>query len=215
MEIELEVVRIEERLRSVGLFDDAIRERQHHDTWPATTRAPHHLANQQRASAIHGRKHQDDRQHGDRKVSKQKLGDQRRQEKQADRRENTLLRNQRGFIHRVASIGGSLPSMAITFQTKAVAGRRLLRLGRQRRHVLALPHLGHSAVVHLDLGWLTGDEHPAGNLAFCRYPQAFGSGPVFRAHGHRDFSFGIAVVGNIQRDQPLALGGRRWWERLR
>lgn len=37
--------------------------------------------------------------------------------------------------------------------------RTLIRWRRQRRHMLALPHLGHRPIVHLDLGWLTADEH--------------------------------------------------------
>ena len=82
-----------------------------------------------------------------------------------------------------------------------------LRGGCQRRHVLALAHLGNRSIVHLHLGWRVANQHAARDLALRGNPKTLRDGGVPGANSHRDLGFSKAVVGDIDRNQPLV--GRR------
>src|SRR5664279_1362133 len=77
VEIEFEVVGIEERLGGEGLFEYSVCKREQHDARPAAPGPSGEFANEERAAAIHRRKHDEGRQQGEGAMAKQEFGDER------------------------------------------------------------------------------------------------------------------------------------------
>jgi hypothetical protein len=94
----MQIVRVEERLRGEGFFEDGIGEGKDHDRGPAAPGATRNLADQESAATIHG-SHDDQRaQQCDGQITEQILRHQRSNEKQTDCRRYASHEAPQGYL---------------------------------------------------------------------------------------------------------------------